>query len=171
MPDLMPTVWRFHLLPSGGPRSSPENAVKLCLKQGVVGVGWQVSPKPRSAEDYFKLGREKYGDRAWKTAAHAIVRDMAEDDLVWFRNPLGVYYLGQVSGDWEYRNKRKNRDIDIVNVRPCKKIYTVGTTVDDKIISNFIGGQAVRRIRNNRARRFSVVKFNEIAGENIPVSY
>ena len=166
--NTFPAVWRIHIRPGGGPESSGSNAVALCLEQHVVGVGWQVSPTPKSAEEYFDLGRKKYGDRGWKTAANAIVRNMAVGDLAWFRDIFGVYYIARVSGGWKYRDDQRNKDVDIVNVRPCE-IHRVGTRIAGNIISNFIRGQAARRITDNTARLFSVVKFNEITGENIPV--
>lgn len=164
----LPAVWRIHIRPGGGPESSGENAVALCLDQDVVGIGWQVSPTPRSAEEYFDLGQQEYGTRGWKTAANAIVRNMAVGDLAWFRDIFGVYYIARVCGGWEYRDDPKNEAVDIVNVRPCE-IHRVGTRIAGNIISNFIRGQTVRRIADNTARLFSVVKFNEITGQDIPV--
>lgn len=166
--DTLPAVWRIHIRPGGGPESSGSNAVALCLEQGVVGIGWRVSPTPRSPEEYFALGRREYGNRGWKTAANAIVRNMAVGDLAWFRDIFGVYYIGRVSGGWEYRDDPKNMAVDIVNVRPCE-IHRVGTRIAGNIISNFIRGQTVRKIKDDTARLFSVVKFNEITGQDIPV--
>lgn len=172
MPDRMPKVWRVHLRPTGGPKSSPQNAVDLCLRRNIVGIGWQVRPTPRTPDEYWQAGDRKYtgrGHKGWSAAANAILWRIADGDLVWFRDTFGIYYLGQVSGDWDYRDDLEYREIDIVNVRPCKEIYPVGTTVAGKIISAFIRGYAVREIPDYTARLFTTVKFNELSGKDLPV--
>lgn len=170
MPESMPTVWRVHLRPGGGPESSGTNAVRLCLDEGVVGIGWQVSPTPKTPDEYWEAGSRAFGDRGWKTNASAILHRMAVGHLVWFRDPLGDYYLGRITGDWEYRDDDTNRAVDIANVRPCE-IHRVGTGVPGKIISAFIRGPALRPINDHTARLFSAVKFNELAGESLPVQH
>lgn len=170
MPESMPTVWRVHLRPGGGPESSGTNAVRLCREQGVVGIGWQVSPTPRTPDEYWEAGSRDHGTRGWKTNARAILWRMAVGDLVWFRDLLGDYYLGRITGDWEYRDDDRNRKVDIANVRPCA-IHPAGTGIPGKIISAFIRGQTLRRINDHTARLFSTVKFNQLSGENLPVPH
>lgn len=167
MSDSLPSVWRVHLRPGGGPESSGGNAVRLCLDQGVIGIGWQVDPAPKSPEEYWEAGNQRFGNRGWKTNARAILWRMAVGDFVWFRDTRGDYYLGRVSGEWEYRDDKVNRDVDIANVRRCS-IHKVGTGVPGKIVSAFIRGPALRPIRDDTARLFSIVKFNELSGETVP---
>jgi len=81
---------------------------------------------------------------------------------------FGVYYVGQISGEWEYRDAPENLKADIINVRPCK-LYRVGTNVAGKIVNCFIPSAAVQPINDQTAQSFSVFVFNRIAGTNLPL--
>ncbi|MHA1331368.1 MAG: hypothetical protein ACTSR2_09845, partial [Candidatus Hodarchaeales archaeon] len=117
----MTKLWRIHIRPTGPEGNvNVDESVKLCLDQKVIGIGWRVDKKPASKDEYKKLGKKKYGDIGWKINANAILDRMEIGDLVWFRDTKGVYYLGRISGEWEYRDNEKNLQADIVNVRPIE---------------------------------------------------
>ena len=138
------TVWRIHL------RASGVNPDKHCLEKGIVGVGWQVDNALDncSLEEYWKLGRMKYGNSRWWSAPNAIAKKMQIDDLVWTRDEQGCYYLGRVVGDWFYDTTEAAKKADIVNVRKCEW-HKIGTAekIPGKVVSCFSGrGRAVQKI-------------------------
>jgi hypothetical protein len=66
-------------------------------------------------------------------------------DLCWARDTDGIYYLAEVTGDWDYRDDEDHRAVDIHHVRPCTW-YEIGTAerVPAGLIEAF-RGQALRR--------------------------
>ncbi|MCD6420325.1 MAG: hypothetical protein J7L41_06390 [Synergistetes bacterium] len=157
-------LWRIHIRPDADPKSS----INVCLNQSVIGIGWEVGQKPASEADYMQLGQSKYGDPAWRSNANALLYEMDIDDLVWFRDTDGVYYLARVIGGWQYRNAPANIRADIVNVRPVE-ICRVGTRVPGKIISSFIPRRTLQRIHDKTALLFSKIVFNMCCGGHYPV--
>ena len=166
----MTQLWRIHIRPTGPTDTVDVNeSVNLCLKEGIIGIGWRVDKKPSSKEEYMRLGALKYGEGSWKSNADIILYEMKEDDLVWFRDTDGRYYLGRVVGDWEYRDEKKYLDADIVNVRPVD-IIKVGTRVPGKIINSFIPSKTVQRILDQNALLFSQLLYNSCSSPVYPLS-
>lgn len=123
------TVWRINLLPGDG-----ENQFGFCYQRGIIGIGWQVCWKnpalpPTTTADYLKrVNKIHKGDRG-RSAAKIIAREMRKHDFVWVLNHKrddgdSRLYLGQIEGDWEYRNTYEYQHADIVSVRRCK-LYEV----------------------------------------------
>lgn len=162
----MTQLWRIHIRPIGPEGNVDVNeSVNLCLKQKVIGIGWRVDKKPSSKEDYMTLAEEKYGNTSWRSNANAILYKMELDDLVWFRDKKGIYYLGRIIGDWEYRDTEENLRTDIINVRPVE-IYKVSTRVAGKIINSFIPRRTVQRINDPTSLYFSKLVYNKLSGKN-----
>jgi len=159
----MTKLWRIHIRPTGPEGNvNVDESVKLCLNQKIIGIGWRVDKKPSSKKEYMQLGEKKYRDRGWKTNANAILNRMEIGDLVWFRDTKGIYYLGRITGEWEYRDNEENRQADIVNIRPVES-YKVGTRIAGKIINSFISRLTIQQIHNDTAHLFSKVRFNELS--------
>ncbi|MGD9584930.1 MAG: hypothetical protein AB7V26_14840 [Lysobacterales bacterium] len=157
-------IWRVHLRPD----SDDIDPVEVCIRQEVVGIGWRVSTRPADLDDYWSLGEKEYGNTGWSRAANAIGWRMATDDLVWVRDFFGAYYLGRISGDWEYRDAPENLKADIVNVRPCK-LHRVGTSIAGKIINCFRPSATVQEIHDETAELFSLSVFNRLTNANLPL--
>ncbi len=155
-------VWRVHLRPD----ADDIDPVDVCIHQEVIGIGWRVPKKPADRDEYWSLGEEKYGDVGWSRAANAIAWRMSIGDLVWVRDFYGAYYLGRVTGEWEYRDTPENLKADIINVRTCK-LHRVGTSVAGKIVNCFIPSATVQKIHDETAEIFSIFVFNQLAGANI----
>lgn len=161
---IMTKLWRIHIRPTGPEGNvNVDESVKLCLNQKIIGIGWRVGKKPSSKDEYMQLGEKKYGDRGWRSAANAILNRMEIGDLVWFRDTKGIYYLGRITGEWEYRDNEENRQAGIINIRPVE-YYKVGTRIAGKIINSFIRGRTVQQIHNDTALLFSKVIYNECSG-------
>lgn len=158
------TIWRVHLRPD----ANNVNPVDVCLQQQVVGIGWRVPTRPANRDEYWLLGEKEYGDIGWSKAANAIGWRMAVGDLVWVRDFYGAYYLGRVSGEWEYRDNPENIQADIINVRPCK-LLRVGTNVAGKIVNCFRPAATVQQIHDETSELFSTFIFNQLTGSNLPL--
>lgn len=158
------TVWRVHLRPD----ADSVDPVDVCLRQEVVGIGWRVPTRPANRDEYWSLGEKKYGNIGWSRAANAIGWRMAIGDLAWVRDFYGAYYLGRISGEWEYRDDPENLKADIINVRPCK-LFRVGTNVAGKIVNCFRPSATVQQIRDDTSELFSTFVFNQLTGGNLPL--
>jgi hypothetical protein len=158
-------VWRVHLRPD----ADNIDPVDVCIKQEVVGIGWGVPQKPSNRDEYWALGKKKYGNIGWSRAANAIGWRIKADDLVWVRDFFGAYYLGKITGEWEYRDDPENLKADIINVRPCK-LYRVGTSVAGKIVNCFRPPAAVQQIHDETAELFSIFVYNKIAAAALPLA-
>jgi hypothetical protein len=151
------TVWRLHIRPDATRATNP---VQFCLERSVIGIGWRVDPSPDSRDEYFERGQVAYqGSKGWKQAANAIVDGMKQDDLVWFRDYSGNYYLARVSGEWKYEDSDDYLKADIVNVRPVQ-YFEVGKRVPGKIESSFAPRATLQRISGTEAALYSMVVFN-----------
>ncbi|SFM99769.1 hypothetical protein [Thermodesulforhabdus norvegica] len=157
-------LWRVHLRPD----ADGVDPVDVCIQQEVIGIGWRVSKRPSNRDEYWALGEKEYGDIGWSRAANAIGWRMEIGDLVWVRDFFGIYYVGKITGEWEYGDNPDNLKADIINIRPCK-LYRVGTNVAVKIINSFRPSATVQRIHDETAELFSVFVYNKVANDSLPL--
>lgn len=153
-------LWRIHIRPSADKDADP---VDVCLDQEVVGVGWPLDERPGSAEQYLEKGAERYGNSSWRRAFRSLIEKVEEDDLIWFRDFEGIYYLGRITGGWEYRDQEANIRADLINVRPAE-IYEVDRTVPGKLKNCFIPGRTIQPVKNGTVQAFSRLVFNQLSG-------
>ena len=158
------TLWRLHLRPE----SNQVDPVQLCIRRGVVGIGWPVSRRPADRDEYWALGSVEYGNPPWSKAVRAIACRMSVGDLVWVRDFLGQYHLGRITGGWEYRDEPEYRDADIVNVRPCK-LYPIRGAIPGQIVRSFIPSATLQQINDDTAKLFSILTYNELSGEMMDI--
>ncbi len=158
------TLWRIWLKP--GRDKDDGRSFKFCLERGIIGVGWRIDEQPDNFEHYEKLGEEAHSEEAtsWRRAINAIGTRMQTGDLVWTRSGRGVYYIGEISGDWEYQDKPENRDVDIHNVRPCK-LFEVGTDVAGAIVNSCISPLTIQSIPDPTAMEYSTLMWRKIASQ------
>lgn len=83
-------------------------------------------------------------------------------DLCWTRDWDGNYYLGKITGEWEYRSTQEHMDADIINVRPCHW-YPIGALdlVPGKVLNSFRGGSAVQAVDDNIVKTYSKFMYNK----------
>jgi hypothetical protein len=165
----MTQLWRIHIRPGGG-EVDPALSYELCLKENVIGVGWQVDRDgPIPLKQYLQLCEDAYPD-TWSSAKSAVglLSVMSQGDLVWMRSTRGVYHLCKITGSWEYRTTREYRDVDVVNVRSVD-VAEVGVSmhVPGKVISCFIPSRTVQRIGDETALAVSQRIWKKLNGENV----
>jgi hypothetical protein len=166
----MTELWRIHIRPGGG-EVDTALSYALCLKEGVIGVGWQVEADgPLSLEEYLKLCADAYSESSWQSAKTAVglLEQMSCGDLVWMRSPQGVYHLATVEGQWEYRARPEYQEVDVVNIRPVR-IVEVGVSihVPGKVIACFIPARAVQRINDDTALEVSERIWTRLTGGTV----
>lgn len=160
-------VWRINLKPGSASGIDPR---KLCLTNGIVGVGWQIdyTKEPIDWETYEKEATKIYydkGDKSWRPAINAIHNRMKLDDLIWTRDWQGVYYVGRITSDWYYDTSRDCEQADMINVRKCdwQKVGTI-EAVPGKIVNSFIPARTVQRVTGDTIEIFSKYIYNKISG-------
>ena len=159
------TLWRIHL------KSDGDRPTEFCLERNILGMGWPVeSHLPLDWDAYYKLGEVEYGDRSWRGNLRAIHEGMKCGDLCWARDiSKGIYYIGRVEGEWEYRgHEEEYRNADIVNVRPCRW-FPAGEadSVPGKVLNAFRPERTLQRVGGETASFYSRYLYNERFGRQI----
>ena len=161
MNQQMTTLWRVHIRPE----SNDIDPVDVCVSKGIIGIGWRIDNKPKTKEEYEKEGEKKYGNTSWRKAKNAILYRMKPGDLVWIRDLNGIYYIGKIISDWEYRDEEENLKSDIINVRSCK-LFKVGASIAGKIVNSFVPSATVQIMNDGTANLFSRIIDNKLSGAN-----
>ncbi|MDP3940205.1 MAG: hypothetical protein Q8R92_18980 [Deltaproteobacteria bacterium] len=164
----MTKLWRIHLRPSS---ETGVDACLFCTRESVLGVGWAVGQGEQALDwqTYSSLAAIKHaGDRSWRLALTPLRTGLSIGDLCWSRDQKGIYYLGQVTGDWEYRSGEAYRRADIVNVRLCKWVE-VGTVeeVPGKVLSSFVPRRILQPINDATALFYSEMVFGQKTGAEV----
>lgn len=130
-------------------------------------MGWGVVPDPVTAADYFTRAAKEYAQhfKGWRRALTGFIHKMQIDDLVWFRDLKGTYYLARVSGGWRHDSAESNLSVDLQNVRDAE-IYNAGISVAGKIAACFRPQATLQKIGGATALLFSQITFNKLSGRS-----
>ncbi len=164
-------IWRIHIRPSGG-RENHKRAFKFCLESNVIGMGWRVNLDNNEVitnyKEYWSDGEAIYGTPSWRSNVGRFINDVSIGDLIWTRNSQGVYYLGRIEGNWEYRESDASIHADILNIRKTN-LFEVGleSKVPGKVISAFRAGRTLQKIHGNTTAIYSKYLFNELKKQQI----
>lgn len=148
-------IWRINLKSAG---NDPDY---FCIDNNLLGVGWPVDGGYTGMDwnKYYDLGNKQYrskGDKGWWPAVNAMHNRMNINDFCWTRDRNGIYYLGRISGDWEYCEADEYKQADIVNFRPCDWISVGGVdAVPGKVLNSFRAGRTVQRIHDQTVALYS----------------
>jgi len=165
-------VYRLHIRPGAG-----QNSFEYCLKQQVLGVGWQVSVKPKE-----KLTWEQYEKAASKASfgpkdisrVRYLHDNVKPKDLIWTRDKKGKYYLAQVRSTrgnrraesaWEYLDTPDGREADIANVVRCRILQVPqADDVTGKIVACFRPSRTIQSISDETTVLYSQLLWNQLTG-------
>ncbi len=107
----LPELFRVHIRPGGG-LAGAILSFNYCLREQVLGLGWQVEFPPgsdRNWDTYESLAVKQYG-----TSDLSRVRflhdNLQPNDLIWTRDPHGKYYLAKTISFWEYHEAPGRRE-------------------------------------------------------------
>jgi hypothetical protein len=156
-------VYRIHIRPKGG-LADPIFSFNYCLKEQVLGLGWQTGQNSGiSWDEYEKNAIEIFGNRELSRVRY-LKNNIKKDDLIWTRDTTGNYYLAKVLSEWEYYINSEAKDADIANVVRCDLLKV--TSVNDvpgKIVACFRPSRTVQAIRNNTAVEYSKYLWNRLS--------
>ena len=164
----MTSVWRLNIKTASQKGVNPR---EFCLKNNILGIGWQISQSGNiSWDEYITEAKEKYksNGRSFTAAIGALKYRMNVGDLCWTRNKNGNYYLGRITSDWRYDSSPHNRAADVVNIRSCewKKLGTVDV-VPGKVVNSYIFRSTVQRVTGVGVLRYSQYLANTVFEANI----
>lgn len=158
------TVYRIHIRPKGG-LANPKVSFAYCLKEGVLGLGWQTETQNSDAswEEYEAEAITIHGDKELSRVRY-LKNHVKKSDLVWTRDTKGNYYLGKVESEWEYYSNSEAQDADIVNIVRCELIKV--QSVDDvpgKVVACFRPSRTIQAIRDKTAAEYSQYLWNKLS--------
>ncbi|HEX5057100.1 MAG TPA: hypothetical protein VFX02_11455 [Gammaproteobacteria bacterium] len=163
-----PSIWRLNIKTAANEGIDPR---KFCLDRKILGVGWPIDLGGIiNWDSYYKNGAAIYheqGDKGWWPAINAVKNRLQLNDLCWTRDKSGVYYLGRVVGEWEYRMTKEYLEADVVNVRECEW-FQVGEVdaVPGKVINSFIRGRTLQIVDDGNVSLYSQYLYNSLSGSN-----
>jgi hypothetical protein len=159
-------LWRIQLKPAA---LKDIDVTKFCVDKKIVGTGWPVEIAPSSSEDYLMQAKKQYGKGS--KGVSAFVNRFQVGDFVWVRNRTPCYFLGKITGEWEYRGADEHRQADIVNVRRCEWVEAGPMdNVPGAVINNFRVRKTVLRVKDDNALVYSQYFFAKLKGDSIPAS-
>jgi len=167
-------IYRLHIRPRGG-GVDPVFSFSYCLKQKVLGVGWQVpvpSKRPLTWESYEKAGSKTYGDSRAISRVRYLHDNVKPKDLIWTRDTMGKYYLAKVlaargkgheDSAWEYLDTPDGRAADIVNVVRCRILpVPQADDVTGKIVACFRPRLTIQSISDETTVLYSQLLWNRL---------
>ena len=157
-------VFRIHIRPQGG-TASMRSTFDYCLKNEILGVGWQINStrSPASWDDYVQEAEKLYKNLQ---VCKYMKRWVSEGDLVWTRDPEGKYYLARVSSGWEYwmPDEAVEKDIDIANIFRVKLIPVSLDAVPGKVVACFRPARVMQEIASGAAIEYTKYLWNKLTG-------
>jgi len=139
------TVWRLHIRPGGV--ASDLNPTDFCIRNNLIAIGWPFKEKVSNIQSAIKVAEQKWPDdlRAFTSAFNAFMSKIAIDDLVWFRNREGKYFLARVTSEFKQINNSEAFNVHCTNARSAE-IKEIGTQVAGGLKNQFIRGSTIRRV-------------------------
>ena len=160
-------IWRLHISPDSKPNVDPR---AFCFEKSILGVGWGVdADAPLDWPSYYELANKQYyeenKDKEWWPVFNAIYNRMAIDDLCWTRDWDGTYYLGRVTGEWQYCSTQEYVDADIRNIRSCNWVLAGGAdSVPGKVLNSFRPSRTLQAVHGGTVGFYSRLRFNQLSG-------
>ncbi|OAN62427.1 hypothetical protein A8B79_02430 [Balneola sp. EhC07] len=161
-------IWRLNIKTD----SVDINPRQFCFNQSIMGLGWSVESKSKHLEwdEYYEKAHKNYkeerNDKGWWRALNAIKNRVKINDLCWSRDLNGIYYLGRITGEWQYINEEINRKADIVNVRPIEWVRVgENDSVPGTIVNRFIRGGTLEKVNGATTCEFSKFLYNQLTDD------
>ncbi|TAE83530.1 MAG: hypothetical protein EAZ74_00680 [Alphaproteobacteria bacterium] len=146
-------LWRLHIKPRPKDGKTHDDVIKYCMTNNIAGIGWAVDEQPKNLDHYISLAKAKHKG---SPASIAFAHKPKSGDHIWTRDKNGIYYLGKVTGEWNYQFTEEAHQLDIPNQIPCawKKIGNE-EHVPGKVIACFRASRAFQAIPDDDVERFS----------------
>ena len=160
-------VFRLHLR-STLPHVDHAAIEDYCLKEnGWAGLGWGLweGEQPSGlAWDEYTRRKEAKGEGVDESVRR--LHNMPVGALVWTRRTDGTFWLGRITGKWEYRAGPQARKLDMFNLRRCRW-HNVGAedAVPGKILNNFRPARTLNPVKDHASVDYSRRLWSRVTGE------
>jgi len=166
----MPTIWRLHIKR----KATTVDASAFCIDKRVLGIGWAVELDADNLDwdTYYsramKHHYESEKDKGWWPAINALKNSVQVNDLCWTRLENGKYWLGRISGEWQYCNLPDFKRADVVNLRTAE-LYEVGNLqqVPGAVLNAFRPRRTLQKINGEAVKLYSMYLFNQLSRREI----
>lgn len=159
------SVFRLHIR-STIPHVVQEEAEAFCLESDWAGMGWGIWDETPTGLSWPQYADRKTADDGGVNPSVRMFHDRVDiGALIWTRSKDGVYWLGEVTGEWEYHGDGTAKALDQFNRRRCTWVR-VGEedAVPGKIVANFRASKTLNPIADEAAVRFSHTLFGDPTG-------
>jgi hypothetical protein len=164
-------VVRLHLRSTVGHVIHSQQEEFCLAESGWAGVGWGCwddTPSGISWADYEAhsgKGREERERTKEVNESVRLLRSLPNGTFVWTRRQNGIYWLGELTGGWEYRGDEQARKLDLFNLRPCRW-WQIGTedAVPGKVVNNFRARKTLNRVKDAGAARYTCRLHAQLTG-------
>ncbi len=144
-----------------------KDTFEYCLKNEIMGVGWQLHSNKTSAtwDEYLEEAEKIHGNLQ---VCKYIKKWVSAGDLVWTRDTNGNYYLAKVQSGWEYfvTSESTDKDIDISNIFRVKFIPVEIDAVPGKIVACFRPAKTFQEVASPAAIEYTKHLWNSISGSS-----
>ncbi len=153
-------IWKISFSRESSKKDTTDN-LHYCLSHGIVAVtrdtgtdAWDGAP---DWEDMSLF--EQYKD--YPSELYALFSQIRGYDLIWTRDPLGVYFLGRVLETESYRFKKGGKVPGFLSY-PCKW-FRIGTidSISQVIVDAFSPYRRLRLIGDSDANLYTRLVYNE----------
>lgn len=157
-------VYRIHVRPDGG-ANDPKISFNYCLEHRVLGMGWSVPEQEPQREalawEEYIVAAENHYNNGGVSNVRYMKENIYEDDLLWTRDTVGVYYLARVESGWEYVATEAAREADIVNFVRCEQIHRLNVDeVPGKVVACFRPSRTLQAMQDRTVAAYSRLLWN-----------
>ena len=142
-----------------------KDSFDYCLKNEILGVGWQIdsTKKPASWDAYIQEAEQIYDNLQ---VPKYIKKWVSEGDLVWTRDADGTYYLARVKSGGEYwiGADAIEKDIDLANIFRVQFIPVSLDAVPGKIVACFRPSRTIQEVASAPAIEYTKFLWNKLSG-------
>jgi len=157
-------IWRLQIRPQHARGALAEQWCFRGAPGGRAGIGWGLPVKPSTVAEAFEMAELYYSKDlhtdSWKAPYDAFLNQCRAGDLIWARSSSGPFFLGQVTGDWDYDESGEARRAGIFHWRPCAW-RDMGTLVPGAVSRFFSTADTLASVEGGAARYFSARSWNE----------
>ena len=125
-------------------------------------MGWGVptTGKGRLSWDEYIEAAEQPDRYGRVSKVRYLKNNVRENDLLWTRDPDGIYYLARVTSPWEYLADEDSIRADIVNFVRCE-LHAVGLDdVPGKVVACFRPQKTIQAIADDTVALYSRLLWN-----------
>ena len=137
-----------------------------CLRGDWAGVGWGLWDENCDGISWDEYERRRADSGEGVNDSVRRLHDLPIGSLLWTRRRDSSYWLGELTGRWQYRDGVEAQKLDLFNVRRCRW-WSVGTqdSVPGIVVSNFNRSKTLNPVADRGAVGYTNRLHAQLAGE------